>query len=184
MRVVLLTLLVGCGFEHGAWGPASTVDAGDDVDAAIDAEAMVIVDAPPDPPPSTKSWVVIETLTVPVNGQSVTSQTALANGVTYHLRASGTWVIQSTPGTQADAEFWDFTNTAGPQEGVTGVDCGLAVDDTTVDTNKTPKWGAYSASHTYEIDWVGDGTTIVALMHDGNYSNNTGSLSLAILAYQ
>jgi hypothetical protein len=127
---------------------------------------------------------VIETLTVPVNGQSVLSTTALGSGVTYHLRASGTFVIQSTPGTTADAEFWDFANASGPQEGVTGVDVGLAVDDVNVDTIKTPKWGAYSSSHTYEIAWVGDGTTIAVLLHDGNYTNNTGSLSVAILAYQ
>ena len=183
MRVVLLTLLVGCGFEHGALSNV-TVDSGDDVDAAGDA-TQATVDAPPDSPTQTnKSWVVIETLTVPVNGTSVTSQTALTNGVTYHLRASGTFVIQSPQGTLADAEFWDFGNTAGPQEGVAGVDCGMAVDDTSVDTNKTPKWGAYDASHTYEITWVGDGTTILAMLHDGNFTNNTGSLSLAILSYQ
>jgi hypothetical protein len=127
-----------------------TVGSGDDVDAAGDA-TQATVDAPPDSPPQTnKSWVVIETLTVPVNGTSVTSQTALTNGVTYHLRASGTFVIQSSQGTLA--EFWDFANTAGPQEGVAGVDCGMG--------------------------------RLRCQPHDGNFTNNTGSLSLAILSYQ
>lgn len=131
----------------------------------------------------TPSWVVVETLTVPANGVQVTSTLALDAGVTYRLRASGTWVIQNNigNGTRADAEWWNFEDL---QDGVIGVDVGLAINDTSNDAIRTPKWGPYNPSHVYEVDWVGDGQPIVAMMHDGNYANNTGSLTLDILAWQ
>jgi hypothetical protein len=127
------------------------------------------------------TWVAVETLTIPVNGTSVTSQTVLLAGIGYRLRASGTFVIQSPQGTQGDAEWWDFSNL---MDGVTGVDVGLAVNDSIVDTNRTPKWGAYAANHIYEVPWTGNGQPIVAMLHDGNFTNNTGSLMLSILAAQ
>lgn len=182
--VALLGVVPACGFEirPSAGGDDVAGDAmnGGDAsgDAAIDGSATV-ADAAGDASPPT--WVAVETLTVPVNGSMVTSQMTLAAGGAYRLRASGTFVIQSSPGTQADAEWWDFSNL---MDGVTGVDVGLAVNDTVVDTSRTPKWGAYVATHVYEVPWTGNGQPIVAMLHDGNFANNTGSLTLTILAAQ
>jgi hypothetical protein len=125
---------------------------------------------------------VIDSITVPVNGNQVLSAVTLANGVAYRLRAEGEFVIQSPAGTPGDAEWWDYNNVI--QDGVAGVDVGLAVNDTVVDTNRTPKWGAYQSSHIYEVDWTGNGQKLVAMLHDGNFANNTGSLTLKVLALQ
>lgn len=177
--------LGACGFTPGTLpGPmaiedaqASEVDAQQvAADAAVDAE----VDAITPPPPPT--WVVIDTLTVPVDGNGVMSAVTLGNGVGYRLRAEGTFVIQSPQGTPADAEWWDYNNT--PVDGVAGVDVGLAVNDSTVNDTRTPKWGAYSSSHVYEVAWVGNGQKLTAALHDGNFTNNTGSLTLKVLALQ
>jgi len=190
VRVLALVVVAGCGFTPGAlpaaMGDDSTDDAsvidgesGDTQQVTTDAAVDGMVDAPGVPLPT---WVVIDTITVPVIGTMVMSVVTLTNGVSYKLRAEGTFVIQSPLGTPADAEWWDYNNTM--QDGVVGVDVGLAVNDFTVDTVRTPKWGAYQASHVYEVDWVGNGQKLVAMLHDGNFANNTGSLTLKVLALQ
>lgn len=127
------------------------------------------------------SWTVVEELTVLANGSDVESSTVLQNGVTYHLRASGTLNMNTTQNWIADAEYYNF---ASPIDTVSGVDIGLGVDDPTVDATRTPKWGEYRNDHTYEIDFVGEGATITANFHDGVTYDNTGSLTLEILAFQ
>jgi hypothetical protein len=132
-------------------------------------------------PDAPQTYVEVESLTIPSNGNTVTSSTILTLGAPYRLRASGTFIIQSGVGTQSDAEYWDF---AVMNDGVTGVDIGIAVDDTVVDETKNPDWGPYDPSHVYEIGYLGTGAAIVGQLHDGNYANNTGSLTLTILALQ
>jgi hypothetical protein len=160
---------------------AARDDAGVTTDATTDDGAAI--DAASDASDSQKSWVPIETISVPVDGTTRTSTTVLQAGVTDHLRAQGTFVIQSPQGTLADAEYWDFSMQP-PLDGVAGVDVGLAVNDPVADTTRTPKWGTYASSHVYEVAWVGNGAAIVAMLHDGNFTNNTGALTLQILAYQ
>ncbi len=101
-------------------------------------------------------------------------------GETYRLRASGTFVV-STAGALADAEYWDFPSML---DGVSGVDLGIAIDDPVVDTNRTPKWGTYDPSHVYQVDFVGKGAVIDAGYHDGNFSNNMGTLTLDVFRFQ
>ena len=172
-------MVSACGYSHGELGGDEVTDDGD-----VDAPSSdgVVVDAAPDATEIQKSWVAVEMLTVPVNGTTVTSTTVLAIGGTYRLRASGTFVIQSPAGTPGDAEWWDYNNVI--QDGVVGVDVGLAVNDLTNDETRTPKWGAYRTDHIYEIDFPATGATIVAMLHDGNHANNTGSLTLTILSWQ
>jgi hypothetical protein len=124
-------------------------------------------------------WTVVEELTVPVRGEMVTSTVVLQAGVGYRLRASGTCYVALQ--TLGDAEYYDFPDP--PVDGtVGGVDVGLAVNDSIIDGTRTPRWGAYSDTHVYEVEWMGNGAPIVAQFHDGNTSNNGGMLTLAILA--
>ncbi len=159
--VCSLACLAACTFS----APKAATDAGPDARPADAREP---------------AWVVVDELTVPVNRATVMSAFVLEAGVRYRLRASGTFVIQSPEGTPGDAEYWDFAG-GQPVDGVAGVDVGLAVNDPLVDTNRTPRWGAYDASHVYEVEWTGAGAPIAAQLHDGNYANNTGALKLEIL---
>jgi hypothetical protein len=170
-----LGCLAACTFGSPEAGPGPVPDP--DAPSASDAAAG---DASVD---AAQEWTVVEQLAVPVTGATVASTFVLEAGVRYRLRASGVFVIQSPQGTPADAEYWNF-NVPPPTDGVAGVDVGLAVNDTVVDETRTPRWGPYSASHIYEVDWTGDGAAIVAQLHDGNFANNTGMLNLAILAPQ
>ena len=140
---------------------------------AIDAPAQTIDGVPP--------GTVLAMLTIPVDGTIVTTSRTFAAGEPLRLRASGTFVIQSGAGTLADAEYWNW-NIAAPEDLASPVDMGIAVDDLTPDYTKTPHFGAYSDSHVYEAPWTGTGGTLSARLFDGNYSNNTGSLTLEVLA--
>jgi len=137
-------------------------------------------DAPPDAPPM---WTDVETRAIPCSGVSVTSTTVLLAGVTYRLRASSVCVVNDANNSQADAE-WHYFNLGTPRDTEAGVDNGIAIDDATPGPSKLPSWGAYSSMHTYTVDWIGGGAAITARYHDSNYSNNGGSLSLAIQALQ
>jgi len=153
-----LACLAACTFSS----PHGGSDAGgDDVDAR-------------DP-----SWVAIDTLTVPADGTAITSKVTLQAGVTYLLRASGTYYydIQRL----GDAEYFEGTVLGTHFDGESGVDVGLAVNDTLVDMDRTPKWGPYNDTHIYEVEWPGAGTPITAQLHDGQYTINSGALGLLIL---
>jgi hypothetical protein len=123
-------------------------------------------------------FVVLEEISVPVSSGTVPSANELLAGVTYRLRASGTF--NAGVDTFGDAEYIGFT-TGTPIDTQSGIDIGLAVNDTVVDGARMPKWGAYSDSHVYEVDFVGKGVPIVVQFHDATYGNNTGSLTLTIL---
>jgi hypothetical protein len=140
------------------------------------------VDAPPDTGGGGSEWVVIDTLSVPAGGMTRTSTKVLQAGVTYRLRASGTFYYDTQA--LADAEYFDVQAGGMPKNVVSGVDVGLAVNDSTVDSTRMPKWGAYSAGHVYEAEWTGEGATITIQIHDGNYMNNFGELALEILELQ
>jgi hypothetical protein len=131
------------------------------------------------------SWTVIETLTVQGDGSDVVSNTVLQNGVTYHLRASGTFNMNTNQNWMADAEYYDFSNPpSSVKDAVSGVDIGIGVDDPTVDANRTPNWGPFDMSHVYEIPFDGSGAAITANYHDAVTYDNEGTLTLEILAWQ
>jgi hypothetical protein len=123
-------------------------------------------------------FIVVEELSVPVSSAGVSSVRELVAGVTYRLRASGTYTAALD--TLGDAEYFGF-NSGTPTDTLSNVDVGLAVNDLAVDATRTLKWGPYTETHVYELDFVGTGATIVAQLHDKPYSDNTGSLTLTIL---
>jgi hypothetical protein len=122
---------------------------------------------------------MLEELSIPVGGTVVSSTVVLQSGVRYRLRASGTYFYAAAQNVLGDAEYFGF-NAGGPTDTEAGVDVGLAVNDSVVDANRMPKWGAYTDTHVYEVEWTGAGATIDVQLHDGNYSNNVGSLTVAI----
>jgi len=156
--LVVLALTAGCGFK---------AESGQRLDASA-----------PDAP---QVWTVMETLEIPTFAASgsppvVRSQSALAAGREYHLRVSGTFSC-TFGGTGGDAEYWDFVAL---NDLASAIDFGVAIDDATIDGTKT-RWGGFAASHVYEVTYVGTGATLGALLHDSQYDNNTGTLTLEIL---
>jgi hypothetical protein len=168
--VAALTIIcaAACSFEPGTLGSVTIDAASSTSDAATDAA----LDAP-------KTWQVVETMQVDsASSNALTSQTMLANGVTYRLRASGT-VTNVIDDKQGDADWWDF---GVPKDNGCCEDIGLGIDDLVVnDLDTQPNWGAYSATHVYEVDWIGTGATITALYQDTYYGNNIGTITLDIL---
>lgn len=100
---------------------------------------------------------------------------ALIQGQRYRVQASGSASLSSLYG--FDAEYI-FANT-NPSQGTdvdSGIDAGLSIDDPTVDNDKSPKWGAYNPNHTYETTYIGTGKPARLRMHDGDYTDNSGSI--------
>ena len=120
----------------------------------------------------------LEQLEVPTNGTARTSTTVLLAGVTYTLRASGTFRIGGPGDGLADAEFADFSNP--PSSLLTrcagsNVDFGIRVNGTKLD------WGAFSATHVYEVTFAGTGAAIAVGYQDCNFGDDSGSLALEII---
>lgn len=179
-------LLAGCSFEHG--GGASSPDPAADGGGGGFSDGLPHPDggvgtpdaAAPDGAPPIEP-VLLDTLTVPADGQTVTSTVVLVAGASYQLVASGELVVNDD-GFSADSDFWWDDDLPGVGfNGFDGVDYCLAVNDTVVDGNCSPDWGDFAGSHTYESTMAGTGSTLVAQFHDRDYENgNSGSLTLEI----
>lgn len=177
-------LLAGCAFDPG--GSSASDPSSDAAPGAADARPRT--DAGPDPfdgaPPSPDAApiepVLLDTLTIPATGEIVTSTAVLETSASYRLVAQG--VVDVRDGDYSgDADYWwsnDLGFIGGDSSG--GVDLGLAIDDTTIDGNRSPDWGDYTDSHIYQASMTGTGSTLTAQFHDPNYGNNGGSLTLEI----
>jgi len=144
-------------------------------------DAPVFTDAAVDA--GTPGWMVIETISVPCNGQVKVSQ-VLASGVTYRVRASGQCNVDQFLGIDvlADAEY---QGTLIPRDKDNNIDTGIAINDTTLGSTKFPHWGNYTSTHSYEISGPGQGAPITLRYHDkanNAYGNNSGALTIEILA--
>jgi hypothetical protein len=138
-------------------------------------------DAPPMPDAGSTS-TLIETIQVPCNGMVVTSVHTYASGTTYRVRASGQCKVDEFLGADilADAEYQGTTI---PRDKDSGVDTGIALYDTTLGFDKQPHWGAYTATHVYEITGPGFDVPVTVRYHDKSsfaYGNNSGSLTIEI----
>jgi len=132
-----------------------------------------------------------ETLIVPVDGSTITSATTLQAGKSYLLRVTGTFIIASPPCPFADAEFARFeaNNTCvlpgTPQDFVGPYDIGVGINSATVNNNKGITWSTtFKPTHRYTASFVGLGAPISVNYHDTFYPDNSGSLTLEILAPQ
>ena len=138
------------------------------------------------PPPG---FVLQETISVPVNGSSISSSTSLASGVTYQLRTTGTFTISAPPCPLADAEFarFEVNNTCAlpgtPQDFVGAYDIGVGINSPISSNSKGITWSAtFATTHQYTVPFVGAGGAISVNYHDVDYSDNSGSLTLEIFA--
>jgi hypothetical protein len=173
VRVALLLLLAACG----RWGFEERTQVV--VDGAEPDAPGVVIDAAPDAPP-----MVVDTIIVPSDGTIVMSTFVPAAGVTYRLRASGTFTaVPPAEDPLADAEYYNRTGSSGPTDIGSSIDVGLAIDDDVVDDMKTPHWGPFAANGIYEVDYVGTGAPLGAQIHDCCYGDNVGTLTLEILAF-
>ena len=139
-------------------------------------DAAPLPDAPPVEP------VLLETLTVESNGNTVQSSFALETGATYRLVVSGELVVRDDELGEygGDADYW-YGGIFEGEDGFNGVDYGVAIDDTDIDSERQPDWGAFIDSHVYETTIAGTGAQLTAQYHDSNYGNgNSGSVSLEI----
>jgi hypothetical protein len=131
-----------------------------------------------------------ESVLVPVTGAAVSSQFPLLQGVTYKLRAAGVAQVE-IPGllgtyTLADAEYAsEFSGLFGlPQVNMcpfTNIAIGLAVNDPTIGTTKTPSWGVYNSAHIYTVSFTGTGAPISINYHNCSFGASQGALIVQIL---
>ena len=130
-------------------------------------------------------YVLQETIAVPVNGSVVTSSTVLLPGVSYTIRASGTFSVGGNGDGLGDAEYANFSDPPGSLQDVCGPgsfgqDLGIGIDDTVNDGRKSPFWGTYSPTHEYAVGATGAGAPIGLNYHDCLYTDNRGSLTVEI----
>jgi len=129
----------------------------------------------------------VETLSVPTNGSTVMSTLSLESGTAYKLRASGTFHVGVRGDSTGDAEYADFSNVPASVVDSCGdtssvVDLGLGVNDAVNDSSKSPRWGAFANDHVYTVDFTGLGAPVSFTFHDCDYSDNTGALTVEVLA--
>lgn len=117
---------------------------------------------------------LIATLTVPATGGTV-STPATVLGQAYRVDFSGTWIVGYDGPTALNGDACYRQGTAGSAYNTTDVQC-------YIDGAAPSPLPAVSAAHTYSIALTGTGSAFAFQCHDGNYSDNSGSISA--LVYQ
>ena len=118
----------------------------------------------------TAQAAVVQTGTVAVDGSDTVTQ-MLEAGVEYTLTISGSFFIGGPGDGLADAEYYDLTN---PQDATSTLEIGIAIDGADVD------FGDFNASSVYSTTIMGMGAAIALRYIDGNYADNSGSLSFSL----
>ena len=125
--------------------------------------------------PTAAENILSETVTVPINGSTVTSSTTLLSGQTYLLVASGALDIET--GYAADAAYWYSTDNSkifGSE--ITGVQYGIGINDASMSpgANIVPVWGSFDPSeHIYTYAIVGQGVPLTFQFHDADDESDT-----------
>ena len=118
---------------------------------------------------------------MPVSGGTVTSDTILECGMVYHIRAHGTFVIGGPGDGLADAAYADFTSPFSHcNYNPADVQLGIGINDSSIDNDRFPDWGAFDQEHVYNIDFMGEGKPISINYHDCYYGDNSGGLTVEI----
>jgi hypothetical protein len=127
------------------------------------------------------TWVLVDTLSVPAAGGTVTSNVTLQAGFNYLIAAAGTFSAGAN--ITADAEYSSGPTSyvwQNPVEGYESYGEGLLdlrVDGAFVD------WGPFNVNHAYTLAVVGTGNKVGFDIYDIYSPNNTGALTVDIYAY-
>ena len=124
------------------------------------------------------TWVLVDTLTVPATGGSVTSAVTLGAGGSYLFEALGT--VSAGASITTDAEYASGPTSFVWQDLVEGYESyGEGLMELRVDGNFV-EWGPFNANHVYTLPWTGAGNPVAFDIYDIFYSNNSGSLTVNI----
>ena len=125
-----------------------------------------------------QSTHLLDTITVPVDGDTVTSHIFLAPGPYYTLVASGFAAIG--PGYFGDAEY-AFGPTVATEDKCGGDDIGIAVAPDLAQTGRFyPTFGAYNSKHVYAAGEAVDQIELLQVSYTDCGWNYGGSITLEI----
>lgn len=113
---------------------------------------------------------------VSTTGGSTPSGISSVVGQQYSIRVTGTFAIGGPGDGLADAEYANFQNPPSTLLDFTdtGADLGITLNGT------KPRFGAYSAAHTYTFSFTGDGAPIYFGYRDSGYVDNVGTLRIEL----
>lgn len=126
---------------------------------------------------------LLERLALPLDGSTITTSSALELGRHYELRVWGTAPVGAPGDGLGDADYMDFSN-----EPASVLDsCGTTVDfgvgvNSPPGGAKTVSWGSYCSSHSYTMDFTGQGAPVAFTWHDCNHNDNVGTLNIDVYA--
>jgi hypothetical protein len=124
------------------------------------------------------TWVLVDTLTVPATGGSVTSAVTLGAGDNYLFEALGTFDAGAS--ITADAEYSSGPTSFAWQDLVEGYESyGEGLLELRVDGSFV-EWGAFNPNHVYTLAQVGAGSTVAFDIYDTYGANNVGALTVNI----
>ncbi len=124
------------------------------------------------------TWVVIDTVSVPATGGSVSSAMTLGLGDSYLLEAIGTFSAGAN--ITADAEYASGPTSFVWQDEVEGyTSYGEGLLEVRVD-GAFVEWGPYNPGHIYTLAYTGTGAPVSFDIYDIYGSNNTGALEVNI----
>jgi hypothetical protein len=127
------------------------------------------------------TWALIDTLSVPATGGTITSNVTLQAGLPYLLAASGTFSAGAN--ITGDAEYSSGPTSYVWQEPVEGYESyGNDLLDLRVD-GAFVNWGPFNANHLYTRSIVGAGNKVAFDIYDIYSPNNQGALTVDIYAY-
>ncbi len=123
----------------------------------------------------------LEILTIPTNGDPVSTSTALATGTQYTVRLSGTWVWggcdpQACPEGGPDHLRWGDAGYLTDNHWI-GFASSYRSSHIYLEVNGSrANVGAYSSDHIYRLSMTGNGSPITFRIHDisGCYGDNAG----------
>ena len=124
------------------------------------------------------TYVLVDTLTVPATGGSVTSSIPLVSGTDYLFEALGTFSAGAL--ITADAEYASGPSSYVWQDLVEGYESyGEGLLELRVNGSFV-EWGPYNAAHVYTLEQAGTGSPVAFDIYDIYYPNNSGSLTVKI----
>jgi len=130
--------------------------------------------------PTGWSYVEVDAVSVPSDGNEVESHISLNSGGQYEIVASGYCTIGNGALGYTDASWTGFGKMPIDlsQTSPSGLQYGVFIN------GSDPGWGAYQSSHVYTINYTGSGGPLSFYFSDDFYPDNSGSIGVTILAWE